>query len=496
VKKHFPFLPLSAILLTCLYPCAFIYLNNVNEALFTDMLPMLGLFCLTGLILFGASWLILRRADAAGLFAALSMLLITNIGLVSSLLKYHISWMRDRYILLVGAALLIGLFLLLLRKKKFPAKEFCGILSILFAALTVIHIIPAIPTIYELITFDPPEAELSDTAFQGDKPNVYLFLVDEYGGGENMRRYYDFDNEEFLSFLEENRFNISDSTKNSESIWTSTLVPNLMNLDYYVRDSQPERVRLKYMDDPLLTRLFRENGYQVNLISHLDFIGEDAGTLLHQRQVPDRIGAYILYNSAFSLFPHVNYYLEQWLGIHSLATQYYDTQEIFDCMMSCADHVGDGPTFTVSYVQSPHWPFLFDENGEFIYGGSEFLDHSIYLGQLTYVNKVLTASIENILQQDPDSIIVLQADHGPRYPGQIKIYHNGPDYDPYVETPYMQNALNCVYYRGQSLPIEGQTGINTWRLLLNETYGLELEMIPAPEGYISYGDTWEDLFAG
>ena len=456
------------------------------------MLPMLGLFCLTGLILYIVSWLFLRRADAAGLFAALSMLFVTNSGLVSSLLKHRIPWMRDRYILLVGAVLLIALFLLLYRKKKFPAKECCMILSILFATLTLLQTIPAVPTLWQLITFRTPELELSDSDFDGDRPNVYYFVLDEYGGGENLRRYYDFDNAEFLSFLEENHFNISDSSKNTESIWTSTLVPNLMNLGYHAKDALPERVKCRYLEDPLLTRLFRENGYSVNVISHKDFIGRKAGTLLHPRQSPDQIGEHILQNSSFSQFPHLNYRLKQWLGIPDPWGQYTATQEIFDSMMTCVDHIGSGPTLTISYVQSPHYPFLFDETGKPIYAFHDFLNKDIYLGQLRYLNQVLSSAISAILAEDPDSIIVLQSDHGTRYPGQMLLYYGEPDYDPYLETPYMQNALNCVYYRGRPLDIEGETGINTWRLLLKEAFGLELEPLTPPEGYIYYGRSWDE----
>ena len=494
LKKHFPFFPLLAIFLTCLYPCAFVYLNNVKEAFLTDMLPMLGVFCLMGLLLFVLGLLLLRRADAAGLFSALSMLFFTNSGLLSSLLKSVLPWMRDRYVLLFGALLLAGLFVLLFRKRTFPAMECCMILSVLFATLTLIRVIPAAPAIIDLISFRSDKPQTEYTVFEGDRPNVYFFLLDEYGGSKNMERYYDFDNEDFLSHLEEQGFNVSHSSKNTDSIWTSTIVPNLMNLGYYVVDSQPERLRCSYLDDPLLTQIFQENGYTVNLISHKDFIRISDSTLLHEKQVPDRIGEYILANSVFAQLPKAEYYMKSWLGAEDLWQQKNSTQEIFDAMIGCVEQVGDEPTLTVSYVQSPHWPFLFNENGEFIYGGSEFLDHSIYLGQLTYVNSVLTEAVDNILEKDPDSIIVIQSDHGPRYPGQVKIYHNGPEYDPYVETPYMQNILNCIYYRGRPLDFEGETGINTWRLLLNEAFGTELESIPAPEGYISYGDTWDDLF--
>ena len=37
--------------------------------------------------------------------------------------------------------------------------------------------------------------------------------------------------------------------------------------------------------------------------------------------------------------------------------------------------------------------------------------------------------------------------------------------------------MNCVYYRGEELPIQGLTGINTIRTVLNHVFGTDYEMI-------------------
>ena len=44
-------LPLLAVFLVCLYPCAFHYLQNAGEAHAADMLPMLGLLLGTAAVL-------------------------------------------------------------------------------------------------------------------------------------------------------------------------------------------------------------------------------------------------------------------------------------------------------------------------------------------------------------------------------------------------------------------------------------------------------------
>lgn len=494
MKKSNPIPSLLAIILICFYPCAFTYLQNAGEARAVDMLPMLGIFLLTAAVFLLLGLLIFRRLAATSLFTGIAMLFVTNGGLIARFLKLHLSWFRDRYLLLLIFLLLVLLAVLLKRHKSFPARECCTILAILFAALTGIKLVQTAPMLYRLLSFTPAQLEVipEEVSFEGDTPNVYYFIVDEYGGGENLSRYYDFDNQEFLTYLGNAGFNISASSKNTESIWTSTIIPNLLNLSYTAEDLMPERIKLRYMEKPMLFRLFWNNGYQVNLINHRGFIGEAGCQVLSQDQFPDRITTFLFDNSIFLTIPHVRDSMKQWLGLADFQSQAEHTQEIFSCMETCVEAVGDTPTLTVCYVQSPHYPFVFDAEGNVVDGGREIRDQHFYLDQLQYLNTVLETTVSNILAQDPDSIIVLQSDHGTRYPGQMLLYYGEPDYDPILETPYMQNGLNCVYWGGRPLSIEGETGINTWRLLLGDAFGVELPPLTPPEGYTCYGRSWQD----
>ena len=99
--------------------------------------------------------------------------------------------------------------------------------------------------------------------------------------------------------------------------------------------------------------------------------------------------------------------------------------------------------------------------------------------------------MDNLIAQDPNAVIILQSDHGARYPAQMFVGFGSPPLDQTVENPYMQNILNCVYVGGRSLEIEGLTGINTLRTVLNSEFGTELPMLEAPTGYVSDLTTWK-----
>ena len=70
--------------------------------------------------------------------------------------------------------------------------------------------------------------------------------------------------------------------------------------------------------------------------------------------------------------------------------------------------------------------------------------------------------VKHIVSKDPESVIVLCSDHSAR---GIKA---GID---------MCQIFNCVYFRGEEMDIEGLSGINTLRIILNNMFGFDYEMI-------------------
>ncbi|MDR2509175.1 MAG: hypothetical protein LBC77_00865 [Spirochaetaceae bacterium] len=72
------------------------------------------------------------------------------------------------------------------------------------------------------------------------------------------------------------------------------------------------------------------------------------------------------------------------------------------------------PRLVIVHDDKAHNPFLLDENGSEVGGRSkaEGLNPSHYPPHHRYAARVLTAYIDFILKNDPDAVIVVQADHG------------------------------------------------------------------------------------
>lgn len=487
-------LPILSVLTVCVYPCLFQWFQNADEAPPDDMLRMLFVFVCIGAAFLLCALPVLKNMGHAGFFASIVMLVFCNIGLLASTLKAHFAWMHDRYLMIAVILLFLALGFFLLKHKGFPSFEFCTVITIAMACLIVLNFIRAFPTLYEIATAQRKGSSISaTTAFQTDeKPNVYFFIMDEYGGVDSLEKYYDYDNSEFLDGLAEDGFQVSLTSHNSESIFTWTLIPNLLNLDYVVEDSLPHLVKTEYVDDPVLFQIFRNNGYSVNLIDHRDFLGHTGCNVLTRPQISDSVGDYLFDNSALGMIPRLRVWLKEKLQLSS--NEYYvsELQQVMALAENCTDYIGDGPTFTIAYLQSPHLPFVMDATGTPRYTGTHnLIDKYYYLDQLKWLNSVLNTVVDNILANDPNSIIILQSDHGSRYPAQVSGVDGQPELNQPVENPIMQNILNCVYVKGQEIDIDGLSGINTLRQVLNTVFGTEIEMLEEPTGYITTSTDWK-----
>lgn len=481
-------LPIASILLICFYPCAFLFFQNAGEARAADMLPFFGIFLATAAagLLVGAA--ILRNLARAAVLADLGTLVVIHFTLICNGIKRLLPGFHNVIFLGLTGLILLGLLVLFWRKKP-NMTAVCGLVSLVFASLTAVNLVMALPTLISAATYHRPEAaldaQLPEMRFAGEKRNVYCMLFDEYGGSENLKHYFDYDNEDFFRELEARGFSVSRSSRNRESCWTVTLIPNLLNLDYVVTDDIPINSRLEWMEDPALYRLFRQNGYQVNLINQNGFLGEKGCRLLSKPQYGETISDYLYANSIFCQLPKVKRVIEERVLHRGQNGPMESLEDVSRALEGCWAQAQDKPTLTVSYFVSPHAPFLFDENGTALppERQNDWTDPSLYLTKLQYTNEVILRAVDNIQREDPKAAILLLGDHGARTPGHLVNQYGGPWFDTEAEIPYMESVLCCAYVPEGSISVEGDSGINAQRRLLGVLFGVELPQLPEPKDY-------------
>ena len=505
--RHFwkyDLIPLLSMGAVCAFPCIFMYARNASEVAAGSMLPFLIVFSGNALVLFGLASILLRNVSRAAFWTDLAMLVIINFCLLAVNLKHALPFLRDRYLLAVLILILAAVYVLLLRNKP-DLRTGCLLVLIGFGAMCVINLGLAVPAIArgrqvrelhgdrareEFGAQDP--FDLSGVTFAGgDRPNVYLFLFDEYGGYENLLHYYDYDNSPFLNQLADRGFTVAYESRNTEAIHTDTIVPNLLNLNYVVRVEESGHKKAVYRNNCQMYRMFRANGYQVNLINQVDYLGTEGVRVLTSHQTRRTISEFLMRNSIYNKFPLFRDLLEQFFVSDYGANYRASLDNALTVSLDCWKETGDSPTLTIGYIQCPHAPTMVGPRGEALPFANGWLwtDHSLYLGQTEFINQFILELTDNIQANDPDALILLLSDHGNRYALHMVDIGQWETYDPHAENPYMQNVLSCVYYRGRSFPIEGETGINTLRIVFNDVFGTDL---PPVEPIVDFTDAAGD----
>lgn len=320
------------------------------------------------------------------------------------------------------------------------------------------------------------------------KSNIYYIILDEYSGLQNLRNYYEYDNQGFYDELTSRKFNISIESRNAEGYRTITLVPNMLNLDYVASEDMTETGKLKLFNEPYLVLLLKNWGYSINTCSYPSLLDNSMSDRSYgeREDFRDKAGYYCLKNSVYI-------HVYNWIYRHKLERDDGESygEEMIDAFnfyidLSCSDEFLDKPCFNLGYFQTPHAPFFYKNDGSLNDPDDYYnwKDHTNYLESLEWTNHVVLEVVDEILENDKNAIIIIQSDHGARLIRHMwEIGEENEDDDTYYE----HDIINCVYFHGNKLDIEGLSGLNTIRKVLNEEFGTNFNMLECPVIYESRG---------
>lgn len=487
-----------SVILVCFYPCIYMYVANIGETHFIKIITPFIVFLFFAMVVLFAAYKMCKNMYKTGVITSVFMLFFMNFNVLLDIFCMVLKSLAPKYIMIIIAVIWI-VIMVVLSVMKFDYESINLVFTIVFAGLIVFNIISAVPKLISVKSAsDFDEVEVKQYAQQvDDKSNVYYIFLDEYGGKENLKYYYDYDNSDFLNNLEQKGFSVSNTTYNYDGILTKEILPNILNLDFVTEAGGIQSNNIKYLDNPVLYRFMKDAGYKINIINHQHIIHDNGENILFTSSdesiyagTDKDIDGYLMDNSILrEVILSINKMSNKSKSGSNKKFRGYseDLKNAFESLKTCYQRAQDGATFTFCYIQAPHHPFVFDENGEAINDDSkayEWGDKSYYLNQLKYVNKQIEEATENIIENDPGATIVIQSDHGARYPMFKMSKYKKSEYDAKLETEKMQNPLNCVYMGGKQSEIEGLSSVNTWRKVLNDLYGTNYEYIYPEDKYI------------
>lgn len=446
------------------FPVVFMYFNNASEADFSDVVQPLAVFCTIGAAVFLAAYLLTRSPGKSSLIAGTFMLAFCNFSLLEAGLKTLFPNLFYWHTLPIVLVIWLEVSILIWAFLSDEAGDLAAlVMCLVFCGLILVNAAAGMPKLLEKLQTNRQLAERDEepvvqTEANGDMPNVYLLIFDEYANFPQMEEYYHYDNAVLKDFLTENHFTISYDSHN-ESIYTTTVLTNLMNLDYVVDDfvSTGEKEILR-KNGTLFTHI-RNHGYTAQIIDAYGFFADESPITSANTTATTMAGenlAYLIYKKT-AIYPF--YQVD--------TSSALETVKVFEDYISGEKIFFDVPTFTISYLSFPHPPMIADEHGNSL-PVELYYDWNYYVGQYKYATSIMIKAVTNILQNDPNSIILLQSDHGARMMGDSPLEHKN-------------SPLNAVYYQGKPISeIRNQSSVNTLRLVLSRLWKEAFPLVDVP----------------
>jgi hypothetical protein len=158
-----------------------------------------------------------------------------------------------------------------------------------------------------------------------------------------------------------------------------------------------------------------------------------------------------------------------------------------------------GPKFVFAHIMLPHPPFIFNSEGDFLLPNRPYImwDASLFPGttaeyqkgyteQMTFLNQQLTGIVSDILARSPQPpVILLQGDHGPG------AFYNINELDHSCLSERF-SILSAYYFPDGDyhLLYPSVTPVNSFRIILNQYLGAELEILEDRSYFASWASPY------
>lgn len=488
-----PFLHL--LLFACL-PVITLYGHNIREVEFLGVIRPLIASIVFIFFIFLIALLIFRKRDASAIVASLIAILFFSYGHLQTglLLSKSILVQLGRNWVLVPVYLLIFIFVILAVIKKWVELRF---LTQLFniVAMTLI-IFPFIQMIGYLsisvrnsLQRDLPSVGNGAVVQSQNKPDIYYIVLDSYTRQDELLNLYGFDNSPFITDLKDLGFYIADCSFTNYP-YTSGSMAATLNMDYLYNiadepaDSGDQDALYRLIQKNRVREILKSQGYKIvafNTGITSNWLNWDDADVYFYDPMQYLTDPY--------LYPFESLFLDTTIlrlpirhdfinipsnGEVSKSSEILliarNDQELLSNLTSTTKI--QGPKFVYFHILIPHEPFIFlpdgsidiknyvDENTGVMRAGVDREEG--FVNNTQFINVQMLRIIGDIIgRSDPDPIIILQGDHAfsreNRYP-----------------------ILNAFFFpdRNYSKLYKTITPVNSFRLLFDHFFGMELPLLP------------------
>jgi hypothetical protein len=450
--------------------------------------------------------LLVRDWDKAALITSFYLLLFFTYGHIYHLLEpvsiLGVAVGRHRLLipLWVLMAILLTWVLLTKLKKTSTIHGYLNILGIAALAFPLIQL--ATFTIrVESHRNSTLQNQSSTSALQlstdQSPPDIYYIILDGYAREDALQKLIDFDNSEFLEKLRRIGFYVADC---SQSNYSQTSLSMASSLNYNYMDALGEEFKgttddtsgvIQLLSQSAVRHELEDLGYSFVTFetsyywlripdSDYYFSPEKSATQAGEKLLPvNAFEAMLLRESAAVIIIDS----ATLLSIMRMVDLDYPNKEHRELILYTFDKLREipleipSPKFIYAHIVSPHFPIVFDRTGEPISIAKDVPDdiyNSAAADQIRYLNERILSLVENIIDvSSTPPIIILQADHGQDKAG-----------------PEDRLAILNAYYlpnNGNNHLYPSITPVNTFRLIFNDYFGGQFQLLEDQSYYSKYG---------
>lgn len=409
----------------------------------------------------------------------LSFLLITSLFFTSvvDLLKRpgivnEVQWNRQTILILLISWAVAGFFLFRTRQR---ITNFCRYLNMVLSILIVYQSVVLILRMGNLQGTRQKLERASRNALPPGNlkpatdslPDIYFLIFDGYTGNAALRNTWNFDNHWVTEKLTRKNFHISDSAVAGYD-YTPVCLSSILNMNHQVnwfRELGDTYWGLtEYLDrikNNQLSTVLKQYGYSSLNFSFFEINDQPVFTTFKAFSPSRNFYRFILENSILLRFFNNPFNAEQ--GKNNLKIYH----KILETTRTNADR-----KFVYGHFMLPHPAYFFDSSGNYYDDGrgKHKGEYKNYIEQLKYTNTLISTITDSILLYRPNSVIILQGDHGSRLRETSRSKPSpGESHQPFC----------AIYFPGEQNDMLREPFFtpNTFRIVLNKYFSAHYEIL-------------------
>ena len=475
-----------------LFPVLFIYSQNIREISVQEIILPVLLILFAAVLLWLLARFIIKNNEKSGFIISLLLVLSFSYGhiyqLIDDFTLGNTDIGRHQYLLIPFAIFfVVGTYYFV--KTKVNLNNPSTISSVIASALIAIVIInivtynientdsfdseqitiePSLTTYDTTVeTFTPRQGEIKNY------PDVYYIVLDGYMSSSSLKKFLNYDNQEFVSYLTNKGFNVNHKSYSNYDGSTKS-ISSTLNMMYLPGQKGFDATAKKMLPNNMVMQNFKSMGYKIVNIQKPFEIEMMASSPLIDSVLCKR-SKYIdsqLLNMTIRTSILV-FLLEKW--------EDQNLRDVALCQFSelPKQHLKfDEPIFVYSHTLIPHPPYVFGAEGEALnlvrpQGLESWQNKEGYINGVMFANKKITQIVDELLT-DPENlpVIIIQADHG---------FGIDVDSNKLIKENLEQrmSILSAYYLPGveENLSDDVTTSVNTFRVIFNSYFNTDYDLL-------------------